>query len=892
MFFLWYNIFGFLIINIYSYEVIFHLLCQSQCQNIAIMKNYEEENNNVVYNYLYKGYDTINSSSIQKFPTILTDQNTIYIQVLGNKIKPGICGYAIVDGHKINTSNSNFWEIDNNLKLESNDNISCQDYSFLTINEDNTIENKTINFTFNINGGNYLNEPIINDYDYNCKNKTYYLTKKNDGKIEILINLYDLISPKYNGKLYISKNNSFEGKIYKNDDQLVAKDSFLDYNSEIKYILETINSDEPTLRNFDTLTYKIENSTTDIKVGIINFKICEYENCNLCYKEQNIVKCDYNFKLNTDCNKNKPYYYFDENNYYNCMSFNEENCKKINYGTKECVSSCKYPYSYEIGNICYKYCPNNTYTIEEEKKCVTKCPNYIPNYLIEYIYESQNESNLLRRNKRNINNINEKQTTNSIRILSDSSDNIIDIKKTCVAELVIPYYKVINKNEYIIDCIIDYFYYNKDKYLCTDDCSITDYPLFNNVTKENNNYNYCVKECDNATYQLGNVCHETCPYYINKINDNEKEICVTICNGKNFIHNEITKKCESECNHYLYISNSSQYYCMEKCNDNQFKYFKSKNSNIETNNDNTEEVNNVPDVDRCEECFCYDSCKEYSKYYSKNKVKECVDKCEENEYIDFETYECIDCVNGYKYNNFCYKECPKGTYIHLNLIEKKCVYPCPSNTFISIDEKSCVFSCERNQQNNGTHCLCLEKYYKNESNNECIDSCDVLGYMRLEEKKTCVKECPIYYKKENKTQSTLIDCVYSCDPDFPYLSEDLNECLKKCPYNLYNKINNKLICVNKLKEAFDAGTNNKNLKICLIILILISGILISTLVILILKKKCKKKLIENLKKKNKIKNKTNKKQNIDESNMSSMRNKKNDKNSSIGNSNDLLYNKV
>ena len=293
---------------------------------------------------------------------------------------------------------------------------------------------------------------------------------------------------------------------------------------------------------------------------------------------------------------------------------------------------------------------------------------------------------------------------------------VLFIKKTCVAELPFPYYKVINKNEYVSDCVNDYFYYSKEDYLCTDNCSNTDHPLFNNVTKENNDkYNYCVKECD-------------------------------YCNGPNFIHNEIDKICESKCNHYLYITSSSEYYCIEKCRDNQFKYLTSQNSNTQNSNDNNEDTNNdntdenndeTNEIETCEECFCYDSCKEYSKYYSKNKVKECVDKCEENEYIDFETYECIDCLNGYKYNNFCYKECPNGTYFHLNLndIEKKCIYPCPSDTYISLDEKSCVFSCGENQQNNGTNCLCSGNYYKNETNNKCVLTCDVFGYMRLEEKK-------------------------------------------------------------------------------------------------------------------------------------------------------------
>ena len=890
MIFLLYNFFGFLIINIYSYEVIFHLLCQSQCQNIAIKKKYDGENNSVDYNYLYTGYNNINSSSIKKFPTILTDQNTIYIQVLGNKIKPGICGYVTVDGYKISTNINRFWNVeDNNIQITDNNNIYCDDYKFLTIEEEinfNLIENKTINFTFSIPGENDLNT-LNNIYNYNYDNKSYYLTRNNDkGNIEISINLYDLIIPKYNGKLYILKRNFNNGKIYKNNVEASGIDSFLDYNSEIKYIYETNNWEQTNLNNWETLIYKIENKA-DIIGGIITFKICGKKNCNLCVKNNESVKCNNSFYPNIICN-NDEYYFFDEDNNYHCSSLNDNNCQKINYGTRECVSSCKYPYSYsyENGKYCYNYCPN--YTIEEEKRCVTQCPIYISNLLIEYIYESQNESNLLRKNKRNINNINKKKKNNSLRIISDSSENVIDIKKTCVAELVHPYYKVINKNEYIRDCIIDYFYYSKEDYLCTDNCSNTDHPLFNNVTKENNEkYNFCVKECDtDKTYQLGNVCHEICPYYINRKNDNEKGLCVKNCNGPNFIHNEIDKICESKCNHYLYITSSSEYYCIEKCRDNQFKYLTSQNSNIETNNDNTDTTS--------EYYFCYDSCKENLKYYSKNKKRECVDKCEENEYIDFETYECIDCKNGYKYNNFCYKECPNGTYIHLNLnnIEKKCVYPCPSNTFISIDEKSCVFSCEENQQNNGTNCLCLEKYYKNETNNECVVTCDVFGYMRLEEKKTCVKECPIYYKKENKTQSTLIDCVYSCDPDFPYLSEDLNECLKKCPSNLYKKIDNTLICTNLLKEAEDAGTNNKYINLSLIILLPISGILIITLIILILKRKCKKKLIENLKKKNEIKNQKNKKENINDSERSSIRSKKDDKNSSIGNSNELMYNKV
>ena len=900
MFFLIYYILGSLIINIYSYEVIFNLLCESQCQNILIENNIDP-NNIITYNYLYTGYNSIDSSSIKKFPIILTAHNIIHIQVLGNNKKPGICGFVTVDGYEIKTNDEEYWSVKDNSLKKIEDHYNCNPYTFLTIEGDiNLNENETVNFVFNIPPN------LNNDIDYTYDNKDYYLTRNNDnGNVEISINLYELISPNYNGKLYIKKDNFNNGKVYLNNDQLLETDGFLDYNSEIKYIYETDNWEQTNLNNWETLIYSIYEQKESSQKGIITFKICGDENCNLCHKDtNNNVKCNNNFNPNTVCGNDK-YYYFDENNEYHCYLYGSNNCKKINYGTRECVSSCKYPYSYEYNNngkYCYKYCPENYYTIEENKKCVLECPIYINNHLIEYINENQNESNLLRKNKLKINNIDVKNKNNSLRIISDSIDGIIYKKKTCVAELPFPYYKVINKNEYVSDCVNDYFYYSKEDYLCTDNCSNTDHPLFNNVTKENNDkYNYCVKECDlEKTFQLGNVCHETCPYYINIEKDSERKLCVMTCNGLNFIHNEINKYCEPKCEHYLYISNSYQYYCMEKCEDNQFKYIKSQSSNTQNTNDNNEDTNNdntdenndeTNEIETCEECFCYDSCKKYSKYYHKNK-KECVDKCEDNEYINHETYECSDCTNGYIYNNFCYKECPNGTYYHLNLndIEKKCIYPCPSDTYISLDEKSCVFSCGENQQNNGTNCLCSGNYYKNETNNKCVLTCDVFGYMRLEEKKMCVKECPIYYKKENKTQSTLIDCVYSCEPDFPYLSEDFNECLKKCPSNLYKKVDNNLICTTKLKEAEDPGKNNKNINLSLIILLPISGILIITLIILILKRKCKKKLIESQKKK--IKKNKNKKQNINDSDISTIRSKKDDKNSNISNSNYLINNKV
>ena len=71
----------FIISKIYSYEVVFHLMCQIQCQNISIeYRNPLDAENIRTYNYLFPGYDDLNFSKITLFPKILTNNKKMFME--------------------------------------------------------------------------------------------------------------------------------------------------------------------------------------------------------------------------------------------------------------------------------------------------------------------------------------------------------------------------------------------------------------------------------------------------------------------------------------------------------------------------------------------------------------------------------------------------------------------------------------------------------------------------------------------------------------------------------------------------------------------------------------------------------------------------------------------
>ena len=1043
----------FIISKIYSYEVVFHLMCQIQCQNISIeYRNPLDAENIRTYNYLFPGYDDLNFSKITLFPKILTNNKKIIIHVYGGREKPGICGYVTVNEYIITTQNTVYWELYNsNSTLISEAKESyCGNYSYLTYennNEELNNEIKTINISFTIPENKDLKQfPLINN-DYELDNKTYFLSRNNKNKVEIKINLFDFITPNFNGKIIYSTEKINIGNITLNK-QIISKSkkNILVYQNILKYSYSNLKNDwnKDDLNNYewDTLTYKIYRQGEKIsKEGKITFKICGEKNCNLCNQnDDNNLICDNTFYANVTCLPNC--YFFDKNNKIECSS-----CDKINNGTREKVTKCVYPYSYtylydyDTKFICYKFCPQNLFTLEEEKKCISKCPIFMNKYKIQEVYnndkyyedndpEDDNEENYENENiednnnneeennktleeyneneeeyikneennKEEENNINEEENHNTEEEYNKNEDNnkeeennnneeenhnteeennknednnkeeennineeennktleeynegeeennkneennkeeendknekennnteeennkneeeyneneednlfrnlekntlnikkiynlrnnqeeeevednteqkIIGLTNICVAELPYPIFISYDEKEYMNDCTRGYHYYSLEEYICVKNCSETDLPYYNQVSKNNEKYNFCVKECDSSLFIYDNICYETCPYYIS-----EKEgikICVNSCHGKYFIHNipsNNNKSCENQCSKYLYISQSYQYYCYDECPNNSYLY------------ENSDSFINLIG-------FCYDECKDYLKYYKKklnNTV--CVDKCDNNEYANSSNYICSNCINGYIYGDFCYQSCPKNTlsYENKDRNEKLCLDKCLRGTYISLDEKSCVITCGNNQEIKDNKCTCKNDYYINITNFECVISCNKDNYMRLEEKKLCVKECPNYYKKENKTQSNLIDCVYSCDSDFPFLTEDYSECLKECPKKLYKKIENKLICTSSIKEAEDIGSIKKGIHKSLSILLPLTGILIIILILVILKRRCNKKLITS---KEKVKNKKNKTI-INESDIISIRSKIN-KSQELQNSN-IIENKI
>ena len=83
------------------------------------------------------------------------------------------------------------------------------------------------------------------------------------------------------------------------------------------------------------------------------------------------------FNNSLNCYKNcSYYYYFDNENNYNCTinSSCPDNYSLI-YEKRKCINKCvnDNEYKYEYNNNCIKKCPINSKIYEEEKKCLDSC---------------------------------------------------------------------------------------------------------------------------------------------------------------------------------------------------------------------------------------------------------------------------------------------------------------------------------------------------------------------------------------------------------------------------------------------------------------------------------------------------------------------------------------
>ena len=99
--------------------------------------------------------------------------------------------------------------------------------------------------------------------------------------------------------------------------------------------------------------------------------------CTECKDEYPIIDSPNDGNCYQTCNN---YYYFDEQNNYQCTADNKcpEGYKTIE-SKKKCIKNCinDYQYKYEYNNHCYEGCPSDTIVADTTNKlCELKCQNF------------------------------------------------------------------------------------------------------------------------------------------------------------------------------------------------------------------------------------------------------------------------------------------------------------------------------------------------------------------------------------------------------------------------------------------------------------------------------------------------------------------------------------
>ena len=177
------------------------------------------------------------------------------------------------------------------------------------------------------------------------------------------------------------------------------------------------------------------------------------------------------------------------------------------------------------------------------------------------------------------------------------------------------------------------------------------------------------------------------------------------------------------------------------------------------------------------------------KKFSYIKGKECVNKCDDNDY----RVEKIVNNNGEIQNiGKCFSEAKECTNINYIFIKSKiCDTKCDlfktsqTNPLPNDSGDTCFQDCPTNYPYKDTkNKLCLmncEKYfYKSNGKSECMDNCKSGGKYYFEGSYQCLDNCEIgdksYYKKEGDEDNI---CYYSCPDEYSFMVKNITMKMKK-----------------------------------------------------------------------------------------------------------------
>jgi len=217
------------------------------------------------------------------------------------------------------------------------------------------------------------------------------------------------------------------------------------------------------------------------------------------------------------------------------ICFNKD--RKIDFKENKCLKNCEESdYKYEYDNFCYPKCPDKTYQIDKEYKCVENTPigYYLDNDLIfKRCYDTCETCSVAG---------------------NDLNNNCIQCKNDYVHPNGKKYNFLyeLNINDYK-NCYIKcpyYFYFDKisRKYYCTENS--TCYGTYNKLIYEKNE---CVNKCEEDKiykYEYRKRCYEKCPEGSTKIENNtiiNDYFCKPICTEENPFEFVFTQECVKNC---------------------------------------------------------------------------------------------------------------------------------------------------------------------------------------------------------------------------------------------------------------------------------------------------------------------------------------------------------
>ena len=420
-----------------------------------------------------------------------------------------------------------------------------------------------------------------------------------------------------------------------------------------------------------TLEYnnKCYNECPDNKISIGESNLCvdPYEIDSTYELESTYINCDY-------------YYYFDNNNDYQCT--NDYNCPfgyKLINGKGKCIDYCIndniYNYKYEYNNTCYEICPKDTgssntniYLCELKCKENNKYFNYEKTQCIVNITEGYYCNNT------EINTI--EKCHNNCKTCKEGPSEENNNCETCKDEVI--YFDLGNCTDF---CINGEFIEDSIK-----KCKCTSHKKCNYCDKESKKLNLCLS-CNEGYYKMKDDksnfnqyinCYnnETIPinHHLN-IASNQYEECHKNCkscekggtdtnnnckecksNYTFILNNNNIENCYEICNKYYYFDSNNEYICDDNCPKgykiiSKNGYFTCEKEEEETENVIVKEINNLmPDLasNLINKTTCNDNYKKQEKgnydilIYKNNDCSETSENNKEIPIIDFgECYEKI-----------------------------------------------------------------------------------------------------------------------------------------------------------------------------------------------------------------------------------------------------------